>query len=115
MRANILVIDDDLHNLELLAEILTDAGYRVRTARDGVEALAAIARELPDAVVADIRMPRLGGSDLAAALRAQGVRIPTVLVSATAPPPGDGAIPFVAKPFDLDHLLAIVERALQAD
>ena len=59
-------------------------------------------------------MPRLDGPALAAALRARGVPIPTVLVSAVAPPRGAGALPFVAKPFDLGELLAAVDRALGA-
>jgi CheY-like chemotaxis protein len=110
----VLVVDDDPDTLALLAEILAGAGYRVRTARDGAEALAAIAHARPDALVTDVRMPGLGGPDLAAALRERGERIPTVLVSATAPPPGAGPLPFVAKPFDLDHLLATVDRAMGA-
>src|SRR5262249_40350323 len=57
----ILAVDDHTRNLELVHEMLAEAGYEVVLARDGEEALAKVERELPDCIVLDIMMPRLDG------------------------------------------------------
>ena len=69
---HILVVDDDPHIRELLAFALGKAGMSVAEAADGEDALAAIARRLPDLMVLDINMPRLNGLDLCRKLRAEG-------------------------------------------
>jgi len=70
MSHRILVVDDDPHIRELLMFALDKAGMRPSEASDGEEALAAIAREMPDLMVLDINMPRLNGLDLCRRLRA---------------------------------------------
>lgn len=65
----VLVADDSLSVRRALAELLSDAGYRVETARDGLEALGALNREAPDAVVLDLEMPGLNGLDLSRFIR----------------------------------------------
>ena len=69
MSHRILVVDDDPHIRELLMFALDKAGMRPSEASDGEEALAAIAREMPDLMVLDINMPRLNGLDLCRRLR----------------------------------------------
>ena len=110
----ILVVDDDPRILEIMAEALIDEGYRVRRAPDGLAALAEVARATPDLVVTDIVMPRLDGVELARRLHAMPHPVPVVLVSAVTVPPADEDVAFAAKPFDMDHFLAIVARALEA-
>jgi FixJ family two-component response regulator len=61
-----------------------------------------------------VAMPRLDGVRLTAILRERGLVIPTILMSAAGEPPGHAAFLFVSKPFELDHLLAVVERAIAA-
>ncbi|MEG3176454.1 response regulator [Sphingomonas sp. RB3P16] len=70
--SHILIVDDDPHIRELLAFALGKAGMSVAEAIDGEDALAAIARRMPDLMVLDINMPRLGGLDLCRRLRADG-------------------------------------------
>ena len=106
----VLVVEDDPAVLDLLAEALTEAGYRVERAEDGVAALEAIQREPPALVIADVHLPRLDGGQLARRLRDS--EIPAILLSGDpnwAHVPG---VAFVPKPFDLDHLLAFVARLL---
>jgi signal transduction histidine kinase/CheY-like chemotaxis protein/ligand-binding sensor domain-containing protein len=66
---SILAVDDDPHIRELLRQELSDAGYRIRLANDGREALAEIRRERPDLVILDVMMPEINGFDVAAVLR----------------------------------------------
>ena len=107
---SVLVVDDERYIVDLLADLLEEEGYRVRPAYDGLAALAEVDRAAPDLVIADVSMPRLDGLALAARLRERG--IPTVLMSAAVSAPADSTIAFVAKPFDIDHLLTVVERIL---
>ena len=106
----VLVADDDPAVLGLVAEMLEEEGYAVRRAADGATALAQVESEPPDVVVTDVMMPRLDGLTLAARLRERGV--PVVLMSAVIERLPAAEFALVAKPFDLDDLLAAVQRVL---
>ena len=67
--SNILVVDDNPDKLLLLESALKLAGYRVTTATDGDEALAAIESYQPDLVITDVMMPRMNGYELAQRIR----------------------------------------------
>jgi CheY-like chemotaxis protein len=112
MTPSILVVDDDPQLRAILVILLQDEGYQVRHAVDGLAALWEIDRDPPDLVLADIRMPRLSGTELSARLGARVVPIAIILMSANAPPPLDRAAPFLRKPFAIDALLAAVSTAL---
>jgi CheY-like chemotaxis protein len=116
MGTTILVVDDDPSIVDLTAAVLADEGYVVVSARDGIEALAAIERERPDLLLTDNMMPRLSGLDLIARLHARpDLAVPTILMSAVRPTPGPPpAVVFLPKPFDLDDLLALVVGLLDA-
>jgi CheY-like chemotaxis protein len=108
----ILVVDDDPAIRDALAFLLEDAGYGVRTAPDGQAALAVVAQGACDLVITDLAMPRLDGTALIARLRHERPGLPLLVLSAgirVAPPPG---VPFVAKPFAAERLLAAVARLL---
>ena len=111
--SEVLVVDDDPSVVELLSAALAGEGYRVRQAYDGQSAIEAVERAAPDLVVSDIAMPRLNGIDLARRLLALPVPVPVVLISAAKNAPATQELPFVPKPFDVDHVLAIVAHALQ--
>jgi signal transduction histidine kinase/DNA-binding response OmpR family regulator len=80
---SILVVDDDPHIRELLNQEFTEAGYRVRMAGDGREALNEVRRERPDLVVLDVMMPEINGFDVAAVLKndPQTLDIPIIILS----------------------------------
>ncbi len=115
MRPRVLVVDDDPAIRELVATLLADEGWAVRAAADGLVALAAAEAWRPDLIVSDVAMPRLDGLGLLERLRQRGDRTPLVLISAGASISARPNVWFVAKPFDLDHLLAAVARATVGD
>ena len=79
----ILVVDDSMTTRTLEKSILEAHGYRVRTAVDGLEALALLRAEKADLVIADIQMPRMDGFELLAALKQDpGLnQIPVIVVT----------------------------------
>ncbi len=71
MLPTVLVVDDSLSQRRALEQLLTDAGFRVRTSRDGIEAAETLANFKPDAILTDLEMPRMNGIELASHIRAQ--------------------------------------------
>lgn len=119
--ADVLVVDDALTVRELQRSILERAGYRVRTASDGLEALARLAEARPDVVLTDIEMPNLDGFGLIEAIRARAElsSLPVLIMSSRNDPEdrarglrvgADGYI--VKQAFDAATLLAAVARVL---
>jgi CheY-like chemotaxis protein len=80
----VLVVDDEIEVLNLLARILREAGYDVAQARHGEEAWERIQRgnPRPDILLADVVMPRMSGTELAARVAGRHPDIPIVLMSA---------------------------------
>ena len=113
----ILVVDDEEPIAELLRAVLEDEGYRVVTAPDGRAALERLTETRPALVLSDVMMPHLDGRALARALQADPAHqaLPLVLLSAlgAASVVGVPYAAFVAKPFELDGLLATVARLLR--
>lgn len=121
-KPHVLVVDDDPDKLSLLEVALTMAGYEVRTASDGEEALASIASFQPDLVVSDVMMPRLNGYDLVRKIREnpQTKFIPIILQTAAGFRAADqrlgsevGALGYITDPTDLDLLLSQARTLLE--
>lgn len=111
--APVLVVDDDDSIRSMLVEILSNEGYTVVAARDGMEALAAIERATPSVVLLDLLMPMLGGRAVADVLRQNGSSVPIVVMTASEEAARSRefhADAYVEKPFELDELLATVAR-----
>ena len=114
---DVLILDDSLINQTLLRSILEPHGYRVRTASDVGEAIAAATAARPDLVLSDVHVGRQSGVDLLARLRAVPVltMVPFAFLSATTdwqdPVLGDGRTPFIRRPIEPSALLDEV-RAL---
>jgi CheY-like chemotaxis protein len=90
---------------------LADAGYGVEQASDALMALRQTARQEPDLILADVRMPHLDGIGLAAVLAPHTPPIPIILMSANCLPLGC-VLPFIRKPFALEALLTLIARTL---
>src|SRR5437773_12294823 len=84
-RPKVLVVDDKQANRELLEGRLADLGYDLREAKDGVEALDAVAADEPDLILLDIDMPRLDGIAVCEQLKAHPIHrlIPIVILTAS--------------------------------
>jgi two-component system, OmpR family, response regulator MprA len=118
----ILVVDNDTAVRNSLTRTLRFEGYQVETAQDGQEALDAIRVAEPDLVLLDVMMPRLDGLQTCRQLRADGVLVPVLMLTARESV-GDrvagldaGADDYLVKPFALQELLArlraLVRRSL---
>ena len=116
--ALILLVEDERPLREVLADVLVWGGYRVLQAYHGRHALQLIDRERPDLIISDVMMPVVGGVELCQRLKAHAATasIPIVLMSA-GPHVGQDALAdaFVAKPFDLDALEALVHRLVDGN
>jgi CheY-like chemotaxis protein len=117
----VLVVDDDPVIRSTVAELLRDEGYWVDEAADGAEALrvAGAGDSLPDAIVLDLMMPVLDGWAFVDRFRAvpRGPEVPIVVMSATHGLHESaerlramGVRAVMAKPFDVEALIAIVQR-----
>ncbi len=78
----VLVVDDEPRIVQLVRDYLEHAGFAVRDARDGAEAVRLARADRPDLVVLDLGLPRMDGIDVARTLRARGRETPIVLYSA---------------------------------
>jgi CheY-like chemotaxis protein len=116
----ILVVDDDRFVREAIGRYLSQAGYRVDEARSGAEALDRMRQVMPDMVLLDLNMPVMNGPTFVAAVR-QDPRLASASVVVLSGQPdlceevvNLGARASLAKPIDLDILLAIVDRVTQS-
>jgi signal transduction histidine kinase/CheY-like chemotaxis protein len=115
----VLVVEDEAGLRRLVREILLRKGFRVLVAPDGMDALHLLqdlAAE-PDLVLTDVVMPRMGGRELAAALRERHIHVPVLFMSGYQDGeemPDDPRYSYIAKPFTPDALVDKVRRALGA-
>jgi serine phosphatase RsbU (regulator of sigma subunit) len=119
--ASILVVDDTPANLQVLAGMLKDRGYKVRPAPSGKLALQAARRDPPDLILLDINMPEMNGYEVCERLKADDVLkgIPIIFISALTEPLdkvkafATGGVDYLTKPFQMEELHARVETHLK--
>lgn len=115
----ILIVDDEENVRRMLATAFSLQGHETHCASDGKAALNLFSETQPDVVLMDIRMPEMDGIDALKVMRAQQPRIPVILMTAYAEVETavealrSGAFDYVIKPFDLDELSMVIQRALQ--
>jgi two-component system response regulator MprA len=115
----ILVVDDEAAVRDSLSRTLRFEGYEVAVAEDGIAAIDLIRSQEPDAVVMDVMMPRLDGLEACRRLRAEGLLLPVLMLTAR-DSVGDrvagldaGADDYLIKPFALQELLARLRALLR--
>jgi signal transduction histidine kinase len=118
--SDILIVDDVLDNLDMLADMLQDQGHTVRIATSGQEALKAIAECIPDLVLLDIQMPFMDGYQVCARIKADQATqdVPVIFLSALSETRDIvrgfevGGADYVSKPFQFREVLARVNSQL---
>jgi DNA-binding response OmpR family regulator len=114
-----LIVDDDVTVRDVVQRYLDRAGYRVRVAGDGEQALREVAERTPDVVVLDLMLPRLNGLEVCRRLRRDAVRVPIVMLTALGEEEDRvlglelGADDYVTKPFSPRELVLRVASVLR--
>jgi len=114
-----LVVDDEPHLRSILVRLLTEEGFACRQAANGREALLELERQPADLVVSDIRMPEMDGIQLLPELRHRWPDSAVVMVTAVSDVRSaiwcltQGALDYVAKPFQVEDVQARVRQALE--
>jgi len=119
--ASILVVDDTPANLQVLAGMLKDRGYKVRPVPSGKLALLAAQRDPPDLILLDINMPEMNGYEVCEHLKADETlkQVPVIFISALTEPLDKvkafsmGGVDYLTKPFQMEELHARVETHLK--
>lgn len=111
----ILIVDDDEAILSTVEFLLADEGYSVVLATNGQEALACAEQQPPCLILLDMKMPIMDGWTFVTAYQKQpGPHAPIIVMTATHEPAGRAdavaADAYIAKPFSIDQLLALVHR-----
>ncbi len=119
-QSRVLVVDDDRAVAMVLSGLLRQAGYHVRTALGGNEALAVMVSGDVDVVLSDVRMPDMDGMELLAQIKKRNSDVPVVLLTAHGSVPlaveamKAGAADFLQKPFDKDEVVFVIGKVLTA-
>src|ERR671925_219399 len=118
-RAAVLLVDDDAPIRRMLERTLAAEGYDVSSAADGGSALAQVERSMPDAIVLDVAMPGLDGLAVTRRLRAKGLQVPILLLTARdalqerVAGLDAGADDYLVKPFEVEELTARIRAPLR--
>src|ERR1041385_2685124 len=117
----ILVVDDSFEMREFVADsILRLSGYETLKADNGLAGLELARQESPDLIIADVRMPKMTGLELAQSLQREKLKIPIILITAEGSEQlarealRSGVADYFVKPFKTDELLTAVRRILDA-
>jgi two-component system response regulator MprA len=119
MAEALLLVDDDAPIRRMLARTLAAEGYEVEAVADGGAALSAVERSVPDAIVLDVTMPGVDGLAVTRRLRAKGLRVPILLLTARdalrdrVDGLDAGADDYLVKPFEVEELTARVRALLR--
>lgn len=117
-KKTILVIEDDLVQRDLLKEFLPQRGFKVITAKDGLEGLERLKKNNYDLVITDICMPFINGIGLAKCLKKEHPHIPVICITAYGGYPTRLAMDelcdvVIQKPYDLNVLLETIWKLLK--
>ncbi len=121
-KARILVVDDDADIVTVLRDRLEALGYATVSAGDGQRALELVEQETPHLMLLDLEIPKLSGLDVLKRLaqnRPAGYEMPVIVmtahgtITAAVQAMKQGAIDFLTKPFDVDHLAIVITKALE--
>ena len=114
----LLIVDDEASIRDMLAFFFHKRGFEVMTASNFTEGQASALRSTPDLVLCDIKMPDGNGLDLLKKIKSESPKTPVIMITAHTSTPDAieamklGAVDYIAKPFNIEELALIVDRAL---
>ena len=116
----LFIVDDTPDNVRLLANLLSDHGYRIRKALDANFALKSIEQSPPDLILLDVNMPTMNGYEMCARLKSNPhtQEIPIIFISALdnvldkVKAFNLGGADYITKPFQMEEVLARIEHQL---
>ena len=119
--SRLLIVDDDPASRRLLEGRLRPLECDVVTAGNGEQGLSSIRKDVPDLVLLDLQMPKMGGMEVLRALRKEGIDVPTIVITAhgsietAVEAMKEGAYDFITKPIDASHFDIVVRKALERE
>ncbi|MFP4147098.1 MAG: response regulator transcription factor [Halorhodospira sp.] len=122
MSQEILIVDDETNIVLSLEFLMKQAGYRVRTAEDGEQALQALEEQLPDLVLLDVMMPRKDGYEVCQQIRRHPdwADLPVIMLTAKGRDVerekglAMGADDYITKPFSTQEVVETVQSILNS-
>jgi DNA-binding NtrC family response regulator len=119
--SQVYVVDDDVSVREAVGGLIRSAGLSVKTFASAQDSLGSLREELPSCLVLDIQLPDINGFELQQELAAKDVKIPIIFLTGHGDIPMSvraikaGAVEFLTKPFDDEHLLEAIRTAIAGD
>lgn len=116
MSSTVMIVEDDPATRRLYRFLLTNSGYSVVEAEDGMAALERLSTQPCDVIITDMNMPRMGGIDLVRTIRQKNLDVYVIMVTAFGTPDTEkhafraGVNEYLTKPFDFEEL----ERRVQS-
>ena len=115
----ILVVDDEAGMRKYLKKLLTDNNFRVRLASNGEDGLEKLQKDVPDLVLADLKMPKMDGLRFLKEIRKEFPKIIVIIMTAYGTMDSAikamklGAYDYINKPFEIDEILLVIDKALE--
>jgi len=119
MKANILIVEDNIDMCQTLADVLHKKGHHVKTAYSGEDALKILHKQPVDLVLLDLRLPKIDGLEVLANIKEIDPELLVIMITAVSDPRPAvaamkaGAYDYLNKPFELDELKLVVAKALE--
>ena len=110
--SDVLVVDPDAGVRRVITLVLQEVGCVTHTAPDAETALKLMDEVDPVLVVAEVRLPQMGGVELVKRIRERDAPAPRVLLMSAYPRPAEARVPFMPKPLRFDELLEIAREAM---
>lgn len=119
LKSTVLIIEDKGSMGSMLDQTITAEGYSTILTKDGTDGIRIINEEKVDLVITDLKLPGKDGIEVLRAVKEKNPLIPVILMTAfgsietAVAAMKEGAYEFLTKPFDTDHLLVLIKRALE--
>ena len=119
--ARVLIVEDDPASRRLWEVRLRPLECDVATASNGEQALTLIRKDLPDLILLDLQMPKMGGIEVLRELRKDKINVPVVVITAhgsietAVEAMKEGAYDFITKPVDANHFDIVVRKVLERE